>query len=219
LPSDTGVTAEGRVVELEHELRQRDDKIKELNRELDEARELVGRMREHAADQIQLIDHWIEVFEMQQGENGDWLFDPAQDELWEKHAQLWSEYRRLLQQWNKFVPRYNAVISPRERGRPLAASETQQAETLKRSKAGESLRGIAAATGLSLSTVRTIVDKSKGKDRTSKRAKGLRRQELDKIRAAAYRARKASRDKLPAEITELQKTGAALVKEAKGLGR
>jgi len=34
------------------------------------------------------------------------------------------------------------------------------------------MRGIAAAIGLSLSTVRTIVEKSKGKDRTSKRAKG-----------------------------------------------
>ena len=36
--------------------------------------------------------------------------------------------------------------------------------------------------------------------------------------AAAYRARKKQHDGLPKQIAELQKTGAALIKAAKGLG-
>src|SRR5215204_5209557 len=150
-----------RIAELGVELQRRDDKIKELNRERDEARELVDRMREQVETGNELFDGCIEVFDMQQGEGGAWLFDPSQSTLWEQHDDLWKKHQVLIRQWNKFVSRYNAVISPRERGRPIAASDAQQAEVLKRRKAGETLRGIAAATGLTPGTVRTIVDKSK----------------------------------------------------------
>jgi hypothetical protein len=103
-------------------------------------------------------------------------------------------------------------------GRPIAASAEQQTDVLKRRKAGTSLRKIAAATGLGLATVRTIIEKAAAKGRTSKRTNELRRREFDRLRAAAYRARKKRRDTLPKDITELQKSGAALVKAAKGLG-
>ena len=101
---------------------------------------------------------------------------------------------------------------PQARGRPIAASEAQIEAVKKGRKAGLSLRAVAAATGLGLATVRTVL---KG----TKRAKDQRRREFDKLRAARYRARQKTRDRLPAQIAEVQKTGAALIKAAKGLGR
>jgi hypothetical protein len=62
--------------------------------------------------------------------------------------------------WNKLVPEYNAVVAPRDIGRPVAASDAQQTEVMVLHKAGKSLRWIAGATGLGLRTVRTIVDKA-----------------------------------------------------------
>lgn len=207
-----------RTAELEAELQRRDAKIKELQTELGEAQDLVDRMREHVEDSNQLTEQWIDVFEMQQDEHGHWLFDPAQSKLWERHDTLLKEHQSLIRQWNKFVGEYNARVAPRERGRPLAASAAQQADVLKRRKARSSLREIAAASSLSLRTVRTIIEKAQGKDRTTKRTNALRKMDLNRLRAAAYRARKAARDRLPKAIEERLQTGAALIKAAKGLG-
>jgi hypothetical protein len=88
----------------------------------------------------------IDMFEMQRNEHGKWLFDRAQSELWERHAALIKEHQSLIRRWNKFVGEYNARIAPRERGRPLGANTAQQADVLKRRKAGASLRTIAKAT-------------------------------------------------------------------------
>jgi hypothetical protein len=210
-PMDTA----DRIAELKH----RDAKIKELTAERDAAQELVNQMREQVEDANQLIEQWIEAFHMTQNEKGLWCMDREQSEFFQHYDVLWSENHRLIRQWNKFVGEYNAVVSPRERGRPLAASKAQQADVLKRHKARASLRAIAAATSLSLRTVRTIVEKAGGRDRTSKRTNDVRRKEFDRLRAADYRARKKSRDRLPQQIGEQLKTGAELVKAAKGLGR
>jgi hypothetical protein len=107
-------------------------------------------------------------------------------------------------------------VAPRYRGRPLGASAAQRADVLKRHKAGQSLRVIARATRLLFGTVRTIV---KHGDREAQRINELRRREVDRVRAARYRARKKARDQLPAQIAELQRAGEALIKEAKGLGK
>jgi hypothetical protein len=117
------------------------------------------------------------------------------------------------------VPEYNAVIRSRERGRPLAASKAQQDDVVRRRKTGSSLRAIAAATSLSLRTVCTIIEKAKGQGRTAKRTNDVRRKVFDRLRAAEYRAKKRIREGLPQQIDEQLKTGAALVKAAKGLGR
>ena len=53
------------------------------------------------------------------------------------------------------------------RGHPLAAGPGQIADAKRRSKAGRSLRLIAWETNLSLSTVRSIVDKADGTDRAT----------------------------------------------------
>jgi hypothetical protein len=97
-----------------------------------------------------------------------------------------------------------------------SADRRQHDEVHKRRKARESLRAIAAATGLSLQTVRTIISRA---DKEAKRTNELRHKEFDRLRATAYRARKRARDGLPKQIAELQNTGAALVKPGKGLGR
>jgi hypothetical protein len=179
-----------RIAELEAALRQREAKIKELTTECDEALELVDRLREEAERHHETIDQWIEVFEMQQDErDGKWVFDPTQSKLWEEHATLWGDYNKLFRDWNKFVGKFNAVVAPRKRGRPLAAGPTQPADVLKRRKAGESLRMIAKATSLSLQTVRTIVDKAGSKDRTTKRTNALREKGI----------RPASRCRLPGQ--------------------
>src|SRR6516164_2969790 len=208
-----------RITEMEAELKQREAKLKELTTERDEAYELVDRMREHTEDHNRLIEQWIEVFEMRQDEHGSWVFDPNQSELWEQHDALLTEHQKLTRKWNRFVGEYNAVISSRERGRPLAASKGQQAAVLKRHEAKESLRAIAAATSVSLRTVRTIIEKAENRGRASKRTNEVRRKEFARLRAAAYRARLKGRDRLPQTINEQLKTGAALVKAAKGLGR
>jgi hypothetical protein len=152
-------------------------------------------------------------------QEGLWCVDREHSEFFQHYDVLWDENQRLVRQWNKFVPEYNSIVSPRERGRPLAASKAQQADVLRRHKRRASLRAIAAATSLSLRTVRTIVEKAEGRGRAGKRTNEVRRKEFDRLRAAGYRARKKTRDRLPLAISEQLKTGAALVKAAKGLGR
>ena len=58
-------------------------------------------------------------------------------------------------------------MPPQPVGRPIAASEAQQAQIIKRHKAGRSTRWIAEELTLSRRTVTTIVDKLDGTDRTT----------------------------------------------------
>lgn len=213
------MSTEERIAELEATLKLRDEQLKEAREERTEALLLVDAMREHVKDSGELIDNWVYTFDMEQNEAGNWIFDPNHGSLWEAYSDLLDRHQKLLRDWNKFVGEYNATVTARDLGRPLAASDAQVKDVLKRRKDGASLRAIASATSLSLRTVRTIVEKDQGTGRTSKRANELRRREFDRLRAAAYRARKKARDQLPKKITETRDSGAALVKAAKGLGR
>jgi hypothetical protein len=200
-----------RVDELEAELKQRDEKIAELRAELQQAVEMVDDMRQEVEDGNAVIDSWIEVFRLEQDDGGIYQFDSGQSKLWDEHLTLLKAHNKLINDWNRFVGQYNQVVAPRPPGRPLAASDAQVADVLKRHKAGASLRAIAAATGLGLRTVRSILA-------GSKRTAELRKREFDKHRAADYRARKKARDALPKRITETRTRGDELVKAAKGLG-
>jgi hypothetical protein len=115
------------------------------------------------------------------------------------------------------VPNYNAIItaSPRNVGRPLAASDAQRAQVLKLRKQGMSLRGICDETNLGLQTVRTIVDQGERRDRTTR--KHLERIAIDRTAEVRWRARKRTRDSLPKRINETLANGRELVKAAKGL--
>jgi hypothetical protein len=97
-------------------------------------------------------------------------------------------------------------------GRPLAASEVQQAAILKRHKAGKSLRWIAEELTLSLRTVRTVIDQHDGTDRTH----GKRRVNLG-LEPKLKDWRVASRERMPKRLTEHFEKGRKLLREAKGL--
>ena len=174
-------------------------KITELTTERDEAQERADRMLQHTEDHNALIERWIEIFA---------LFDPEECSLWEAHSTVLEENRKLVAERNKAVAR----VTPRLRGRPRAASQSQEEKILRLRKAKKSLAVIAKATGVSLRTVRTVLS---GQRQTNAK----RRKEYDRHRAAAYRVRKKARDRLPQQITEQLKAGTALIKEAKGLGR
>ena len=205
-----------RVEELEVDLRYRDDQIKELRGEHTRAIDLVDEMREHVEAGNDLIESWIEAFDMELKEDGLWAFNHLK--ILDNYEKLNEAHNKLIRQWNKFVGEYNGAVAPRDLGRPLQASEAQVKEVRNLRKAKGSLRAIAAQTGLSFRTVRTIVGKDAGTDRTGKRTNLLRKCEIDRLRAAEYRVRKRVRDQLPKRITETRKRGEALVKAAKGLG-
>ena len=204
---------------LEHDLKRANEKIEELRVELMDAQNLIDQMRYQIEDNRNLIDRWIEVFDMQLGDDGLWLFDSNQAQLWQDYSEMMDVYRKLIKDWNKFVGRYNSTVAPKDIGRPLAASEAQQADILKRRKAGASLRAIATVSGLSLRTVRTVIERNEKRDRTAKHKKELRRIEFNRQRAVAFRARMAKRKQLEKDINAQQKTAERLLKAAKGLDR
>jgi hypothetical protein len=119
--------------------------------------------------------------------------------------------------WNKYLPVINR--EPRNVGRPLAASEAQVVQVRKLRKAGRSLRHIAEDTSLSVDTVRTIVGKMNGNDRTTTK----HRQRLERIderqRLVKWKRQRRTGDALPRRVQRVVEEGRALVKEAKGLGR
>lgn len=192
-----------RIAEVEETVKQRDTRIEELTQERDEERALVTEMREHVQAANDLIQRWIEAFDMQLDDKGVWelaAWVAARDKLSDN-------YKSLLSDWNKFVPKYNAKVAPKQRnfGRPLAASPSQRAAVLQRRKKGETLRGIAAETGLSLRTVRTIIEKADGVDRST--LARLQRIVPNKLQEAYERGRRRTREALPRAITEQQKRG------------
>ncbi len=198
-----------RVAELVDDLRQRDDKITELRDDLDEQRELNGKMREHLEDRKAIMDNVIEAFGMEHvGDHMHFRYAPGD---------VADKYNELLGDYNNLVGRWNREFAGRSPGRPLAASETQVDEVRRLRKDGLSLRLIVAETNLGLRTVRTIIEKDAGTDRTSKREAEKRKRMFDKMRAREWRDRKRSLDQLPKRIAATQRDGDELIKAAKGL--
>ena len=70
--------------------------------------------------------------------DGGWTWQP----FWDEHHALIAKYNELAQRWNKYLPVINGRTQPV--GRPVAASEAQQAMVRKLRKAHRSLRWIAA---------------------------------------------------------------------------
>jgi uncharacterized coiled-coil protein SlyX len=165
-----------RIGELEDELKARDRRIEELRSELDEQRDLVRRMEEQVEDADNVIESWVETFGMEMTTDGAWTWQP----FWQEHHKLVDRCTELTHLWNKYEPRLRGEL--RNIGRPLAASASQQAAALRLNKAGMSLRAIANELTLSLQTVRTIVAKANGTDRTTRRhRRRLSEVELDTL--------------------------------------
>jgi hypothetical protein len=211
-----------RIAELEAELKQRDRRIADLKRDLDKERELTQRLDEHLRDAVDTFDTWKQAFEMEQNDKGEWVWD------WSYAAGVeWCEkYNALLKEWNQMVSEYNALVAlvddrrlagtlaKREPGRPLAATAEQRAKVFELHDEGTSLRDIAAETKLGLQTVRTLIGKITGTDRTSRK---LARIAHDRARERQWRAKSQSRKALPKRIAAWQETAAELHKEVKGL--
>jgi len=203
-----------RIGQLEDELKARDRRIAELRDDLDKLNDTVRRCREALEDDDAVFEQWKEAFDMKLNDHDrwEWRLSFVEGEEW------YEKYRAIRDEWNRFVPDYNAAIGHGNKvGRPLEASEAQCEEVLERRKAGESLRGIAEEMTLGLRTVRTIVDSENGSDRTT--IKHLARIDPDRAAERSWKRRKQMRDALPKRIHEAAKTRAALIKEAKGLGK
>lgn len=204
-----------RVGELEDLLRQRTRRISELMAEKAEALDSADTLREQVEDLLNLQDQWIEVFDLTPDDDGKYSYADGWNRLVEKYNGLLETHNQLVRRWNRFV----ADRYPRDPGRPLAASDEQMKKVRKLHKDGASLRSIAARTNLGLRTVRTIVEKDAGTDRTSKRLEERRRREIDRLRQAEWRARKRNMDELPKRIASVRQRASAAVKAAKGLGK
>lgn len=203
-----------RIRHLEDELKVAQQRIVEVKAEVNEARDLVTRMEDHVKDSDAVIESWIAAFDMQLDDDGTWCFTHR---LSDQFDVLYAKYLALLKDWNKIIPQYNAVINPKEIGRPLAASEAQCKTVRKMHGAGASLRSIADETNLGLQTVRTIIGRETRSDRTS--IARLTRIDPEHQAVVSWKARKRTRAGLPKRIDETLKDGAALLKEVKGLGK
>jgi hypothetical protein len=202
------------VEDLRDALKQKDRRIAEMWDEIDEQRDLIERLREHVDDWHQAFETLKEAFGMVLDDNGMWTWK----ESFVDGGEWAIKYSTIVRDWNKNVAEFNAVIRPRNVGRPLAASEAQIAQVRKLRKAGSSLRGIVDETGLTLATVRTIAGSDTGTDRTS--IKHLSRIDPERARVKVWLAKKRLRDGLPKRLHDLRKRGDKLIKEAKGgLGR
>src|SRR5262249_46825609 len=143
MPAMFGKTTEAdRIGALQDEIKARDRRIDELRREIDELRDLVRRMEENVEDSNNVIERWVEAFQMEMTDTGGWTWKP----FWEEYDHLVRTHNDLVDRWNRFVP----LINRQPVGRPLAASEAQCATVLKLRKAGKSLRDVAEETNLGL---------------------------------------------------------------------
>jgi hypothetical protein len=205
-------TLRDRIATLEDELKQRDRRIKGLRADIAKLEDLVTRQAEHVQDCADHIDRVIQAFDMVQGADGTWQW--SADFL--RGTEWFDKYRDLLKEWNRFAPEFNAKVRHRNVGRPLAASDAQVEQVLKLHKSGTSLRGIAEETSLGLRTIRTIIDRPDGRDRTSR--KHLERIKPDVAAERAWLAKIRMRKALPQQISAARKACDDLHKEAKGLG-
>jgi hypothetical protein len=208
---------QARIGELKEDLKQRDRRIEDLRREIDEMRDLNKRLGEQAEDHVNLLEQWCDAFDMELTDDG-WSWKP----FWDQHNDLVDRYNDLVRKWNKFVPDYNATVAKQPVGRPLAASEAQVITVRKLHKSGVSLRGIMDETSLGFATVRTIVGQIDRTDRTTQKRRerlGLERIVIDKMERARQKRQRRTGNTLPARAQAIAEQGRALAQEVRGLGK
>jgi hypothetical protein len=198
-----------RIADLELELQRKDERIGELRDEVDQGRELVRRMEEHIQERDEYLESFVSTFGMELGDDNCWRWTP----FITAHNELVDKFNDLIERYNKVVRDFNHyAVVPQPVGRPIAASEAQQAQIVKHHKAGKSARWIAEEMTLSRRTVTTIIDKRDGTDRTMAR----RRQRLG-LESKRKDWRPAAMKRLPKRATAHVEKGRELAKEAKGL--
>src|SRR5262245_7726000 len=200
---------EQRIADLERELRLRDERIAELKVEIDEGRDLIRRMEEHAQENDEYLESFITAFGLTINDDGKW----QNGEFIKSYNDNIDEIDDLRLRYNKIVDRFNrniAILQPV--GRPIAASEAQQTQIAKHHKAGKSARWIAEEMTLSRRTVTTVIGKFDQTDRTTAK----RRQRLG-LEPKRKDWRTGAMKRLPKQATAHFEKGRSLTKEAKGL--
>jgi hypothetical protein len=198
-----------RIADLERELHLKDERINELKDEIDEGRDLVRRMSEHAEEHDHELERFITTFGLEVTADGKY----SNGEFIEDYRALVDQYEDLRLRYNKLVGSFNrniATVNPV--GRPVAASDEQQAQIVRHHKAGRSARWIAEEMTLSRRTVMTVIGKHHGVDRTS----NTRRKRLG-LEPKKKDWRVASMDSMPKRMTKHFEQARELRKEAKGL--
>ncbi len=189
----------------------KDERIRELKDEVDQGREFVHRMEEHVQERDEYLERFITTFGLTIDDDGKW----CNGEFLRQHNNLVDEFNDLADRYNRLVRDFNQyAVPPQPVGRPIAASEAQQAQIIKHHKAGKSSRWIAEEMTLSRRTVTTVIGRFDGTDRTMARHRkrlGLEPKRKD--------WRPATIKRLPKGATEHFEKGRELIKEAKGLGR
>jgi chromosome segregation ATPase len=153
-----------RIADLERELRLKDERINELKDEIDQGRELIRRMSEHTEEHDEQLEDFITTFGLEVNADGKY----TNGEFLSGYRTLVDQYEDLRLRYNKLVGSFNrniAMVQPV--GRPLAASEAQQAQIIRHHKMGKSPRWIAEEMTLSRRAVTTIIEKHHGTDRTT----------------------------------------------------
>jgi hypothetical protein len=193
------------------------DRVRELVEELGEVRNFVTAMRGHlvkADAQIErsneIIRLRIEDFEMMLADNGGgWNDGPIK-----RYSDLANEYNKLVKKWNRYV---GSLKVSHAIGRPLQASEAQQAQVRKLRKAGDTLREIGHETNLSIQTVRTIINRKKGVDRPNKKRNEIRKNKLSCQHTISRRDGEGTRDTLADQIDKVLRDGEDLLKDGQDL--
>src|SRR3954466_380434 len=139
-------TPEQRIADLERELRFKDERIRELRDKVDESRALVREMEEHVQERDEYLESFITTFGLELDDDGQW----RNGEFIQGYNALVNRFNELIDRYNKLVRDFNQyAVPPKPVGRPLAASEAQQAQVIKHHKAGKSARWIAEEMTLS----------------------------------------------------------------------
>jgi DNA repair exonuclease SbcCD ATPase subunit len=198
-----------RIADLERELRLKDERIRDLRDEVDQARDLVRRFEEQAWEHAEYLETFTTAFGMEVDDQNCWRWG----QLITNYDSMIDDLTDLRQRYNALVSEFNRyAVAPQPVGRPIAASEAQQALILKHHKAGRSSRWIAEEMTLSRRTVSTVIGKVDGTDRTSNKHRkrfGLEPKRKDWRQDAIKR--------LPKRVTAHFEKGRELAREAKGL--
>src|SRR6516165_9741537 len=116
------------VTDLERELHFKNERIAELKNEIDELHHLVQRMEEHAQEHDEYLETFITTFGLTLNDDNKWEngeFIEKYNTLIERNSELIDDYNKLVRSFNRNI----AMVQPV--GRPIAASEAQQAQILK----------------------------------------------------------------------------------------
>ena len=221
--------AKNRTKTDQNELEQRDRRIKELLEERDEERAENAKLHERVDELVESLEEWARIFDGWEEAYGDLATEWQRlDQRLEDDFHLRAGRNALARENAALADlvderRLAGTLNKREPGRPIAADAEQRAEVFRLHDEGVSGREIAAELELGRQTVRTLLGKITGRDRTSRMLtiKRLMRKDrtkpvpLNRKAVASLRARKRMRDAWPKRLASQRKRSEELVREVR----